>query len=179
MFLTFFSNLVLMACLLGMSVGLLATARKQHLITWVIPLAVIAVGLAELTAWAYAHFGTLIVDVGRHEVSQQVFFGTEARQGDLSKFVVPIELVAAAFFTAIALMFVGLGQSMGRSFEAATDRITAYSVNVLGSLAGIGAFGLVSYLQIGSGGVVRRRSRGRLPLTSANLAMYKPTRCSA
>ena len=74
---------------------------------------------------------------------------TPACQGDISKFVVPIELVDHRTFTAIALMFVGLGQAMGRSFEAATDRVTAYSVNVVGSLAGIGAFGLVSYLQIG------------------------------
>ena len=147
MFLTFFSNLVLMACLLGMSVGLLATAQKQRFITWVIPLAVTAVGMAELTSWAYGHFGTVVVDVARREMSRQVFFGTEARPGDLSSFVVPIEFVAAAFFTAIALMFIGLGQSMGRAFEAATDRVFAYSVNVVGSLAGIGGFGLVSYLQ--------------------------------
>ena len=147
MFLTFFSNLVLMACLLGMSVGLLAAARKQDFVGWVMPVALTAVAMAELTGWAYARFGSLIIDVGRQEVSQQVFFGTEARQSDLSTFVVPIELIAAAFFAAIALMFVGLGQAMGRALAAAPDRVTAYSVNVLGSLIGIAAFGLASYLQ--------------------------------
>ncbi len=48
LFLTFFTNLVLFACFLGMSVGLLATGRRADLVTWVIPLAVAAVGLAEL-----------------------------------------------------------------------------------------------------------------------------------
>ena len=85
--------------------------------------------------------------MGRQEVSRQVFFGTEARQGDLSKFVVPIEVIAAAFFTVIALLFVGLGQALGRAFADASDRMTAYSVNVAGSLAGIAAFGLASHLQ--------------------------------
>ena len=44
LFLTFFTNLVLFACFLGMSVGLLATSRRTDLVTWVIPLATAAVG---------------------------------------------------------------------------------------------------------------------------------------
>jgi SAM-dependent methyltransferase len=147
MFLTFFTNLVLMASFLGMSVGLLASRRTQNLVTWVIPLAVAAVGLAELTGWVYAHTTNLAIYVGGQSSPQQVFFGTEFPKGDLSQFVVPIELIAGVFFAVIALMFVGLGQAMGRAFEAASDRIGAYSVNVLGSLAGIAAFGLASYYQ--------------------------------
>ncbi len=118
LFLTFFTNLVLFACFLGMSVGLLATGRRADLVTWVIPLAVAAVGLAELTSWAYAHLGNLSIDVGGQASPQQVFFGTEPLRGDLSKFVVPIECIAAVFFAVIALMFVGLGQAMGRAFAA-------------------------------------------------------------
>ncbi len=147
MFLTFFTNLVLMASFLGMSVGLLASRRKQNLVTWVIPLAATAVGLAELTAWIYTHSAKVAIDVGGQSSPQQVFFGTEFPQGDLSQFVIPIEVVAGVFFAVIALLFVGLGQAMGRAFEAASDRVAAYSVNVLGSLAGIAAFGLASYYQ--------------------------------
>jgi SAM-dependent methyltransferase len=146
-FLTFFTNLVLFACFLGMSVGLLAAGRRANFGTWIIPLAVAAVGLAELTSWAYAHFGSLSIDVGGQADPQQVFFGTEPARGDLSKFVVPIECMAAVFFAVIALMFVGLGQTMGRAFAAASGRVIAYSVNILGSLAGIAGFSLVSYWQ--------------------------------
>jgi len=147
LFLTFFTNLVLFACFLGMSVGLLATGRRADLVTWVIPLAVAAVGLAELTSWAYAHYGNLSIDVGGQASPQQVFFGTEPQRGDLSRFVVPIECVAALFFAVIALMFVGLGQAMGRAFAATPDRVAAYSVDILGSLAGIACFTLASYCQ--------------------------------
>jgi hypothetical protein len=147
LFLTFFTNLVLFACFLGMSVGLLATGRRADLVTWVIPLAVVAVGLAELASWAYLHFGNLSIDIGGQSSPQQVFFGAEPRRGDLSRFVVPIECIAALFFAVIALMFVGLGQAMGRAFAAAPDRVTAYSVDILGSLAGIACFSLVSCWQ--------------------------------
>src|SRR5262245_23486790 len=94
LFLTFFTNLVLMACFLGMSVGLLATGRRQDLVMWVIPLVVVAVGLAELTGWAYARFGNLVIDVGGQRSPQQVFFGTESPATDLSRFVIPIEWIA-------------------------------------------------------------------------------------
>ena len=45
----------------------------------------------------------------------------------------------------IALTFVGLGQVMGRAFDAIPDRVVAYTVDILGSLAGIAAFGLMSW----------------------------------
>jgi hypothetical protein len=148
LFLTFFTNIVLFACFLGMSVGLLATGRRSDFATWIIPLAVAAVGLAELTSWACTHVASLSVDVGARASSpQDVFFGTEARGADLSPFVVPIECVAAEFFAVIALVFVGLGQATGRAFAAAPGRVAAYSVNILGSLAGIIGFSAVSYFQ--------------------------------
>jgi len=48
-------------------------------------------------------------------------------------FVVPL-------FAEIALVFVPCGQLVGWSLENASNGVTAYSVNVLASLAGIGAF---------------------------------------
>jgi SAM-dependent methyltransferase len=60
---------------------------------------------------------------------------------------VPVEAVAATFFVLIALTFVGLGQTMGRAFNEVSDRVTAYTVNIAGSLAGIGAVAALSYLQ--------------------------------
>jgi len=60
---------------------------------------------------------------------------------------VPLEAVAGTFFVLIALVFVGLGQVMGRGFAAMSNRIAAYTVNIAGSLAGIAAFALASYLR--------------------------------
>jgi SAM-dependent methyltransferase len=54
--------------------------------------------------------------------------------------------VAGAVFAALAVTFVGLGQVMGRAFDAIQNRVAAYTVDVLGSLTGIAAFAAMSAL---------------------------------
>ena len=143
-FLTFFTNLVLMACFLGMSVGCLTASRRFSFVRTVLPLALAAVAMAMATAWAYNHYGQFAVDVGSQKSPQMVYFGTEYRARDASKFLIPVEAVAAVFFVLVAFTFIGLGQALGRAFNAVPDRISAYSADLLGSLAGIGAFALAS-----------------------------------
>ena len=143
-FLTFFTNIVLMACFLGMTVGCLAASRGRDYVRSVIPLALVAVALACGAQWAYRQ-GSFSVDVGRQESPQQIYFGTEPSAASMSGWLVPVEVVAGGFYVLIALMFVGLGQVMGRSFNAIPNRVAAYTTNIVGSLAGIVAFGLASY----------------------------------
>jgi Spermine/spermidine synthase domain len=144
-FLTFFTNLVLMACFLGMSVGLLSAGRRRNLITWVFPLALLTTVLAIATLAISKRTNYLLIDVGGQNSPQQVFFGTSKFTApDPSQFVVPIEVMAAVFFVMIALTFIGLGQVMGRAFDAIPNRVVAYSVDILGSLTGIVIFGLMS-----------------------------------
>jgi spermidine synthase len=148
-FLTFFTNLVLLACFLGMSVGLMTAGRRQNLIELVLPLALLAVTMAAGLASTRVS-RQIAVDVGAQKTAQEVFFGTEpAFAGDLdtSKWVVPVEALAGLFFVLIALTFVGLGQAMGRAFDAIPDRVAAYTADVLGSLTGIAAFGVMSWLR--------------------------------
>ena len=89
-----------------------------------------------------------MIDVGGQKSPQQVYFGTDSRVADPARFVVPIEAIAGVFFVLIALVFVGLGQVMGRRFDAIPDRLTAYSADIVGSLTGIIAFGAASYWRI-------------------------------
>jgi SAM-dependent methyltransferase len=145
-FLTFFTNLVLMACFLGLSVGCLAARSRRHYIEAVLPLTLVTMVLAFGLLWGYAQFGELMVDVGGQASPQQVYFGTEARTRDLSTFVIPLEVIAGVFFTLISLSFIGIGQTMGRAFNAMANPIQAYTVNLLGSLAGIAGFAVLSYL---------------------------------
>ena len=44
-------------------------------------------------------------------------------------------------------MFVGLGQALGRAFDAYPDRVRGYVLNIGGSLAGIVAFSALSLLE--------------------------------
>jgi SAM-dependent methyltransferase len=145
-YLTFFTNIVLLATFLGMSVGCLSASRGRDWMDRVMPLFLLSVVLACGVLWIYHSYGRVMIDVGGQGSPQQVYFGTEYRAKDLSKFVVPLDFLAAVFFALIAFVFVGLGQVMGRAFNQAPDRLRAYISNIMGSLAGIAVFALGSYL---------------------------------
>ena len=134
-FLTYFTNLVLLASFLGMSVGCLAASRRRNYITSVIPLTLVAVILSAGTLWVYSTFGKILINVGGQGSPQQIYFGTEFHSRDPSAWVIPIEVLAGVYFALIALIFVGLGQVMGRIFGAIPNRVAAYTRNILGSLA--------------------------------------------
>jgi SAM-dependent methyltransferase len=149
-FLTFFTNIVLLATFLGMSVGLLAAGRPQNLARSVLPLALLAFAAAvaiNLAYWEWAEQFT--VAVGHQRASGgMVYFGTEFRPADPSRWVVPMWVVGGTFFTLIALAFVGLGQVMGRAFDAIPNRVAAYTIDVCGSLSGIAAFFAMSWFEL-------------------------------
>src|SRR3982750_4558640 len=64
-FLTFFTNIVLLACFLGMSVGLLTAGRRQNFIRWVLPLTFLSVSLAMISYNLYIHhFDKIAISVG-------------------------------------------------------------------------------------------------------------------
>ena len=147
-FLQFFTNVVLIAAFLGMSCGCLAARRRQDWLEY-FPLIAAGTVLAALGTFAAYHLWSgLAIDIGGQRSPQEVFFGTEYRDPDLAQFVVPIEAVAALFFVLIALMFVGLGQVLGRAFDAYPNRVLGYTLNIGGSIAGIVVFSALSFLQV-------------------------------
>ena len=146
-FLQFFTNIVLLAAFLGMSCGCLAARRTTNWLALFPGLAFVTFTTVVSIMVLYSYWGELAVDVGHQASPQEVFFGTEVRNPDLAKFVVPIEAIAGLFFVLIALMFVGLGQTLGRAFDAYPNRVAGYSLNIGGSLAGIVGFSLLSFAQ--------------------------------
>ena len=148
-FLTFFTNIVLLATFLGMSVGCLAAARRANLINAVIPLLLLSMALACGVLFVHQRFGQIMFDVGGQGSPQQIYFGTEYSARDVATFIVPIEVVGGIFFVLVALLFVGLGQIMGRAFNQIPNRVAAYTLNIAGSLLGIAVFALLSWCWIG------------------------------
>jgi SAM-dependent methyltransferase len=147
-FLQFFTNVVLIACFLGMSCGCLAARSKRDWLAVFPLLGVLTFLAALLSLEAYLHWSRRVaVDVGSQVSPQVVFFGTEPHYADMAHFVVPIEFIAAVFFVLVALLFVGLGQVLGRAFDAYPKRVLGYTLNIGGSLAGIVAFSAASLAQ--------------------------------
>src|SRR5215831_4769676 len=148
-FLAFFTNIVLLASFLGMCVGLLAARRSQDLVRTTLPLLAFSLALAVVTYLLYWKSPDITVSVGDQRGSPQlIYFGTEYRPADPRNWFVPMWSVAGTFFALIALTFVGLGQVMGRAFDAIPNRVAAYTVDICGSLAGIVTFGVMSALQV-------------------------------
>ncbi len=146
-FLQFFTNVALIACFLGMSCGCMAARQRR---SWLedFPLTALTSILAALAVlYIFHRWSGLAIDVGHQAFPQEVFFGTQYRNPDVAKFTVPIEYIVAVFFILIALMFVGLGQTLGRAFDAYPDRVVGYTLNVGSSLLGIIGFSVVSFLQ--------------------------------
>ena len=147
LFLTFFTNTVLLAAVLGMSVGCLAASRRMNLLPWTPLLLVLALGGAHFVEYERRRLGSY-VDVGGQASPQLVFFGAEYQLRDPTTFVIPIEVIAGVFFLAIALALVGPGQQLGRALNRVPDRLASYTLNILGSIAGIVLFAACSWFEL-------------------------------
>lgn len=150
-FLQFFTNVVLLASFLGMSCGCLAARRKHDWLSDLPFIALAGVASAIATTGIYHYWTGLVFNVGNQTSPQEVFFGTEARNADVAQFVVPIELVAGAFFLVVAFIFVGLGQILGRAFDSCSNRLAGYAWNIAGSVAGIVMFSSLSFAELSPG----------------------------
>ncbi|HEY6344646.1 MAG TPA: hypothetical protein VIY49_24390 [Bryobacteraceae bacterium] len=145
LFLTFFTNTVLLASFLGLSLGCLAARGKRNYLPLVPLLLAIALAAGIGMEWARLALQNLI-DVGSNKAApQMVYFGAEAGARDVSSFVIPIEWIAGAFFALIAATMAGLGQFLGRRFAAIPNAVEAYMINISGSLAGIVLFQCFSW----------------------------------
>jgi SAM-dependent methyltransferase len=147
LFLTFFTNTVLLACFVGMSVGCLAARDPARHIRRTPAWLAVALAAGMLTDTYYRKLER-VIDVGGQANAEVVFFGAETSALREHSFVLPVEVFGGAFFVLIAVVLVGPGQELGRAFNRVPGRAKAYSVNLLGSLLGIGTFALCSELEL-------------------------------
>jgi spermidine synthase len=142
--LAYFSNFILLAAFLGCGVGCLLAKRRRNLFL-LFPLVQLLVIVA--------------VDRLRLEVavpsSTSIYFSS----GTPDKVVVvESTMLLPLLFMAVALLFVTVAQRMARELESvgrsaaaggSDERpLRAYRLNLLGSLAGVGAFAIMSWLQL-------------------------------
>lgn len=145
LFLTFFTNTVLLASFLGLSLGCMAARHRRNYLA-LTPL-LLAISLAAGIGMEWVRLALQnIIDVGGNKVAPQVvYFGTEVRGADVAAFIIPIEWVVGVFFALIAATMVGLGQFLGRRLAAVPNAVEAYMINIGGSLAGVLLFQYCSW----------------------------------
>ena len=131
--LSFFSNFILLASFLGIGVGcLLASSRRRLFYLFpVLQLLVIGAVLA----------GRLEIAVPS---STSIYFSSGT---DNAVRLVESTLLLPVLFIAVAALFAALAQRMAREMSLGAP-LRAYTMNLAGSLAGVVAFGVCSWLQL-------------------------------
>ncbi len=126
--LSYFSNIVLLGSFLGIGLGFLRARRGAQPPIWFPPLLAVTV------------VGVLALDLGvDRSNSDLIFFTSLSTTGPPAWVVLPVVFVVAA-----AVLF-GPGFLVGQCFFE-LPRLTAYRLDLIGSLLGIGSFTLLSFL---------------------------------
>jgi spermidine synthase len=131
--LAYFSNFILLASFLGIGLGCLLASRRRNLFTW----------------FPLIQFGVILaVDRLRLEVAlpstSTIYFSSGTTEP-----VVQVEstLLLPLLFAAVAALFITVAQRMGRELGGRPP-LRAYAINLVGSLAGVAAFAIVSWLEL-------------------------------
>lgn len=141
----YFKNLVLLACFLGFGLGCYLCRRRVQLIAMLAPILVLTVILkpSPRPNPVYEIVSALPKMIGGG--TEVHIWGVPAMPtswpGTLLALAVMVPL-----FAVIAMTFVPLGQLVGWYLERAASGVTAYTVNVLASLAGIVSYTFVCFL---------------------------------
>jgi SAM-dependent methyltransferase len=131
LYLGYFTNFVLLGSLLGIGAGALLAARPTQLIRW-------------LPGFLFV-FLTVILFV-RAEVNSEfedlIYFTSGSATVQL-----PPYILLPFIFIGVTIIFTLLAQGLGVLFNKFTP-LKAYNLNILGSLAGIATFTLLSFLSL-------------------------------
>jgi spermidine synthase len=132
--LAYFSNFILLASFLGIGVGCLLASSRVRLFPW-FP----ALQAALILAVYYFRLEISVPTAG------SIYFSS----GTSDKSVVLVEstMLLPLLFVAVASLFATMAQRMGREM-AVLPPLAGYTWNIAGSLAGVAAFAIISWLQL-------------------------------
>ncbi len=130
-YLSYFNNFILLASFLGIGLGMLAARRKRF---WFPPFPLLLLLLVFVIASNKFELHIRSIQV--------LYYGAgEARSGAENFIVLPI------VFGMVVLCFIPLSRSFGQLFTQVKP-LTAYTYDIIGSLAGIACFAAMSYFSL-------------------------------
>ncbi len=127
LYLSYFSNFVLMGSFLGIGLGFLRAKSRTDLFPWSLLALAFLIGFITIFPVKIDKSGADII-----------YFGTVP--GGL-----PIWITLPAIFVAVAFVMMAIAQGVGRTF-AHFEALDAYRLDIIGSLCGIVAFTLLAFL---------------------------------
>src|SRR5215470_12718290 len=130
-YLSYFNNFLLLASFLGIGLGMLSARRERF---WFPPFPLLVALLVLIIAKTKF---TLIINS-----TQVLYYGIADQQSAQETF-----LVLPLIFGMVTLCFIPLSRAFGKLF-AQLKPLTAYTFDIIGSLAGIAAFFAMSYFSL-------------------------------
>jgi hypothetical protein len=135
----YFKNLTMMAAFMGLGVGFALARRGRDFWKWFLPILLLYVPVVLAVSQLTGFRGLIIPESGEYVWRPSAIPAAIAT---------PLfALLVVLFFLYTMFLFVPPGQLTGRLMVGLSP-LTAYMVNILGSLAGIWVFVAVSYLQL-------------------------------
>jgi hypothetical protein len=131
-YLSYFTNFILLASFLGMGLGILAARRKTFRFP---PFPLMVLALAAVVAVNRFELNISSTDV--------LYFGSGTRGVARAESFILLPLI----FTFVAAAFIPLARTLGLLFTR-TAPLTAYTFDILGSLAGTAAFFVIGYFAL-------------------------------
>lgn len=131
--LAYFSNFILLASFLGIGIGCLLAPARARLFAWF--------PLLQFAVVAVVYFFRLEVAIPS---STDIFFSSGTPQKVVtveSTYLLPV------LFLVVGALFAAVAQRMGREM-ATLAPLRAYTINILGSLAGVATFAVMSWRQL-------------------------------
>jgi len=145
----YFQNLALIACFLGFGLGCYKANFKKASLFDPLTMSILIV----LVGLPFAPWKSILESLSSLlslSPDAQIWAGAIENNGHslFGPFIVSA-LVVSSFLFLMVVTMVPLGQWVGTYLDAAQDPVTAYSVNLIGSLAGIWLFAGMSFLRLG------------------------------
>ncbi len=140
---SFFSNHVVLGALLGISLGFFLAERPSRMVR-AVPYLLLGT-FSIVAAFHVLHQrGMLQLVVGNPLAPDNLWFGTSWPTWRARPLELPLEASLLGIYVAVVLSFACLSQQLGRRFDEHPRRLLAYGFHLLGSIAGIAAFTLLS-----------------------------------
>jgi SAM-dependent methyltransferase len=131
--LSYFSNFILLASFLGIGLGCLLAPVRTRLFNWFPLLQAVVIGAVR-----YFRLELAVPTAG------SIYFSSGTSQKVV---LVESTMLLPLLFVIVAALFATLAQRMGREM-ARLPPLRAYTVNLAGSLAGVAALGVISWLEL-------------------------------
>src|SRR5688572_24618615 len=131
--LAYFSNFILLASFLGIGIGCLLAPSRSRLFRWFPLIQAVVVGAV--------YFFRLEIGVA---TQGSIYFSSGTTEDVV---LVESTMLLPVIFVIVAALFITLAQRMGREM-ATLPPLRGYTVNLLGSLAGVVAFAVMSWLEL-------------------------------